>query len=42
MIVFAFDKFRAYLIGLKVIVCTGNFTIKYLVEKKNAKPRLIR
>ena len=41
-VVFAFDKFRAYLIGSKVIVWTDHSAIKYLVEKKDAKPRLIR
>src|SRR5262245_45321222 len=41
-VVFAFDKFRAYLVGTKVIVYTNHSTIKYLVEKKDAKPRLIR
>ncbi|KAL4302470.1 hypothetical protein GQ457_10G014000 [Hibiscus cannabinus] len=41
-VVFAFDKFRSYLIGTKVIVYTDHSTIKYLVTKKDAKPRLIR
>ena len=41
-VVFAFDKFRAYLIGSKVIVYTDHSAIKYLIEKKDAKPRLIR
>ena len=41
-IVFAFDKFRPYLIGNKVIVHTDHTTIKYLMTKKDAKPRLIR
>ena len=40
--VFAFDKFRPYLIGKKVIVFTDNSAIKYLMTKKDAKPRLIR
>ena len=39
---FAFDKFRSYLVGTKVIVYTDHSAIKYLVEKKDAKPRLIR
>ena len=39
--VFAFDKFRAYLIRSKVIVWINHLAIKYLVEKKDAKPRLI-
>ena len=41
-IVFAFDKFRAYLIGNKVTVFIDYSTIKYLMTKKDAKPRLIR
>ena len=41
-IVFAFDKFRPYLIGKKVIVHTNHSAIKYLMTKKDAKPRLIR
>ena len=40
--VFAFDKFRAYLIGTKVIVHIDHSAIKYLVTKKDVKPRLIR
>ena len=41
-VVFAFNKFISYLVGTKVIVYTNHSTIKYLVEKKDAKPRLIR
>ena len=41
-IVFAFDKFRSYLIGNKVIVHTDHSVIKYLMTKKDAKPRLIK
>ena len=41
-IVFAFDKFWPYLIGNKVIVFTDHSVIKYLMTKKDAKPRLIR
>ena len=41
-IVFAFDKFRPYLIGNKVIVHTDHSAIKYLMIKKDPKPRLIR
>ena len=40
-IVFTFDKFRPYLIGKKVIVHTDHSAIKYLMTKKDAKPRLI-
>ena len=41
-VVFALDKFRAYLVGTKVTVYTGHAAIKYLISKKDAKPRLIR
>ncbi|KAL4290245.1 hypothetical protein GQ457_14G018310 [Hibiscus cannabinus] len=41
-VIFAFDKFRSYLIGTKVIVHIDHSAIKYLLTKKDAKPRLIR
>ena len=41
-VVYALDKFRAYLIGSKVIVHTDHSALKYLLAKKEAKPRLIR
>ena len=41
-VIFAFDKFRSYLIGAKVIVYTDHSAIKYLLAKKDAKPCLIR
>ena len=41
-VVFAFDKFRAYLVGTKVTVYTDHAAIKYLISKKDVKPRLIR
>ncbi|KAI4334640.1 hypothetical protein L6164_013356 [Bauhinia variegata] len=41
-VVFAFDKFRPYLIGNKTIVYTDHEALKYLLNKKDAKPRLIR
>ncbi|PIN04144.1 DNA-directed DNA polymerase [Handroanthus impetiginosus] len=40
-VVFAFDKFRSYLVGTKVIVYTDHSAIRYLIKKKDAKPRLI-
>ena len=40
--VFAIDKFRSYLIGAKVIVYIDHAALKYLLTKKDAKPRLIR
>ncbi|XP_070005112.1 uncharacterized protein [Nicotiana sylvestris] len=41
-VVWAFDKFRSYLVGTKVIVYTYHSAIRYLFAKKDAKPRLIR
>ena len=41
-VVYAFEKFRTYLVGSKVIVFTDHAAIKYLMQKKDAKPRLIR
>ena len=41
-ILFAFEKFRLYLIGNKVIVHTDHSAIKYLMTKNEAKPRLVR
>ena len=41
-IVFVFDKFQLYLIGNRVIVHTDHSAIKYLMTKKDVKPRLIR
>ena len=40
--VFAYDKFRSYIVDSKVIVHTDHAAIKYLMEKKHAKSRLIR
>ena len=40
--VFAFDKFRPYLVGNKVIVHIDHSAIKYLIAKKDAKTRIIR
>ncbi|KAL5558584.1 hypothetical protein UlMin_034795 [Ulmus minor] len=41
-VVYAFDKFRSYLIGSKVIVYTDHSALRYLFAKKDAKPRLLR
>ena len=40
--VFACVKFRCYIVDSIVIVHTDHAAIKYLMEKKDAKPRLIR
>ena len=42
VIMFVFYKFQPYLIGNKVIVHTNYSAIKYLMTKKDGKPRLIR
>jgi hypothetical protein len=42
VVVFAIDKFRSYLVGAKVIVFTDHAALKYLLTKKDAKPRLIQ
>ena len=39
---FACDKFRPYIVDSKVTIHTNHAAIKYLMEKKDAKPRLIR
>ncbi|RVW13079.1 Retrovirus-related Pol polyprotein from transposon opus [Vitis vinifera] len=41
-IVFALDKFRAYLVGSFIIVFTDHSALKYLLTKQDAKARLIR
>ena len=41
-VVFSFDKFCSYLVGSKVIVYTDHSALRYLLSKKDAKPRLIR
>jgi hypothetical protein len=41
-VIFAIDKFRSYLVGAKVIIYTDHDVLKYLLTKKDAKPRLIR
>ncbi|KAJ8616831.1 hypothetical protein MRB53_036203 [Persea americana] len=41
-VVFALEKFRSYLLGTKVIVYSDHVALRYLMMKKEAKPRLIR
>jgi RNase H-like domain found in reverse transcriptase/Reverse transcriptase (RNA-dependent DNA polymerase) len=41
-VVFAINKFCSYLVGSKVVVYTDHAAIRYLLNKKDAKPRLIR
>ena len=40
--VFACEKFKPYILGSHVIIHTDHAAIKYLMAKKEAKPRLIR
>ena len=40
--VFACEKFRVYILGSCVIKHIGNTAIKYLLAKKDVKPRLTR
>ena len=41
-IVFSCEKFRPYILGSHVVIHTDHAAIKYLMAKKEAKPRLIR
>nr|GFA64730.1 putative nucleotidyltransferase, ribonuclease H [Tanacetum cinerariifolium] len=41
-VVYAFEKFRSYLIMNKIIVYTDHSALKYLFAKKDAKARLLR
>src|SRR4051812_42407250 len=41
-VVFACDKFRQCIVDSKVIIHTDHAAIKYLMDKKDAKPWLIR
>jgi hypothetical protein len=41
-VIFACDKFRPYIVDSKVIVHSDHSAIKYLMNKKDVKPRLIR
>ncbi|KAK8504669.1 hypothetical protein V6N12_046918 [Hibiscus sabdariffa] len=40
-IVFALEKFRSYLLGTNVVVFSDHAALRYLMKKKEAKPRLI-
>ena len=40
-VVYSCDKFRSYIIWSKLIVHTDHVAIRYLIQKKDAKPRLI-
>ena len=40
--VYALDKFRAYLVGSDIIIFIDYSTLNYLLTKQNSKARLIR
>ena len=42
VMVFACEKFKPYILGSHVIIHTDHVAIKYIMEKKDVKPRLIR
>jgi hypothetical protein len=42
LLFFACDKFRPYIVDSKVTIHTDHAAIRYLMTKKDAKPRLIR
>jgi hypothetical protein len=42
VVVFALEKFRSYLLGTKVVIFTNYAALRYLLKKKEFKPRLIR
>ena len=41
-VVSTLEKFRSYLLGTKITIYSYHATLKYLMKKKEAKPRLIR
>ena len=40
--VFSCEKFRPYILGSHVVIHTDHAAIKYLMEKRDAKPRSIK
>ena len=42
VVVFSIEKFTPYHLGSKVIVHTDHAALRYLMAKKDAKPRLIQ
>ncbi|XP_071902756.1 uncharacterized protein [Coffea arabica] len=41
-VIFTLEKFRSYLLGVKVIIFSDHAALRYLMTKKEAKSRLIR
>ncbi len=42
VVIFALEKFRSYFIGTKVVVHIDHAALRYLMDKKDVNPRLIR
>jgi hypothetical protein len=42
VVVFALENFKSYLLGTQVVVFTDHAALRYLLKKKESKPRLIR
>lgn len=42
VVLYAFDKFRPYLLGSKVVIYTDHTALKYLFAKQDSKSRLLR
>ena len=41
-VVYALKKFLPYILGSKIVIYTDHVALKYLLSKKEAKPRLIQ
>ena len=41
-VIFALEKFKSYIIGSPVTIFTDHAALKYLLSKKDIKPRLTR
>lgn len=41
-VVYAAEKFQAYLLSTRIVVHTDHSALRYIMENKDAKPRLIR
>ena len=41
-VVYALEKFRPYILGSKIVIHTDHASLKYLLSKKEVKPRLIQ
>ena len=42
VVVYALEKFGLYILGSKIVIYTDHAALKYLLSKKEVKPRLIR